>query len=518
MSANKLKATSGGTYAEGSVDSINTLNPLFASTQAEQASNKLIFAGLLKYDNYGVLQSDLAQSWQVSKSGAQYTFELKPNLKWHDGQKLDSGDVVATVRALQDPRVGALAQASWKDVKVRALGSRQVVFTLPGAYAPFTAAATFSVLPRHIIEKIAPENLRESDFSKHPVGSGPFRFINLKSVDITSGKSALQLEAFDSYWDGRPMLDQFLLYTYSQSADLFKGLSSHEINAANLTRIDDNTISRQTELKNYHIPLNNGVYAIFKTDSEVLKDVKLRRALVQSIDLAKIRRQLEVKPLDGPVVNNQSPLATIVKQASFDKPAALKLLAESGWVKNKKSGYLEKTGKSLELRLVTVDTGYYRSLVNMLSEQWSSLGIKLDVQVVDSETVQQSVLRPRAYDVLVYELELGGDSDSYAYWHSSQVTGAGLNFANYSSPVADDALTTARVNSNSQLRDAKYATFARQWVSDTPALAIYQPSLSYATSQNVRSLTDNERLPTQSDRFNSVNRWMVETKLTPNSP
>lgn len=518
MSTSTPKPADGGTYAEGLVDSISTLNPLFSTTQAEQSANKLIFSGLLKYDNQGILQPDLAESWEVNKDSTQYAFTLRPHLMWHDGQKLTANDVVATVNAMQDPRIGALAQASWRGIKVKALNEHQVVFTLPGAYAPFASAATFAILPQHLLNKIPPESLRESSFSKNPIGSGPFRFVDFKSVDITGGRSALQLESFTNYWAGQPRLGRFLLYTYSQPNDLLKGLGSHEINAASNVSLSDIKKLDSTELNIYRVPLNSAVYALFKTDSETLKDIKIRQALVQGIDITDLRLQLGAKALDNPVINNQLPQATQIKQKPFDKKAAELLLKESGWVKNKKTGYQEKNGNPLELRLVTVDAGNYRKLATILSEKWAGLGIKIDTQVVDPQQVQQSVLRPRSYDILVYELEQGGDADSYAYWHSSQAIGAGLNLADYSSPLVDDALITARIRTNPQLRDAKYATFARQWVSDAPALSLYQPTLNYLTARNVQSVGRGDHLPIPSDRFSNVNEWTAQTKLTSTSP
>ncbi len=517
-STSRLAAVGGGTYAEGTVDSITTLNPLYTTTRAELAANKLIFSSLLKYDEQGVLQSDVAQSWEVNKESTQFTFVLRPHLTWHDGKKLGANDVVATVKAMQDPAAGALAQASWQGIKVKAVNEHQVVFTLPGAYAPFAAAATFPILPAHILNTITPEKLRESSFSKKPVGSGPFRFSNFTPVDITGGKSALQLEAFSGYWEGEPRLSRFSLYTYSQTADLLKGLTSHEINAANNIGLADSRKLDPSEFNTFQAPLNSGVYALFKTDGELLKDKKIRQALIQSIDIANIRSQLELQALDGPIVNSQLPTVAQIKQSSFNQKAAEKLLLESGWQTNKKTNYLEKNSQPLNLKLVTVDAGNYRKLATLLAEKWAKVGIKVDIQVVDPKTVQQSVLRPRAYDILLYELELGGDADGYAYWHSSQIKGAGLNFANYSSPIADDALATARIRSNPQLREAKYATFARQWVGDAPALSLYQPTLGYVTSRNVLSLTMPARLATPSDRFYAVSGWTVQVKPTPVSP
>ncbi len=70
-----------------------------------------------------------------------------------------------------------------------------------------------------------------------------------------------------------------------------------------------------------------------------------------------------------------------------------------------------------------------------------------------------NVIRPRAYDILIYEVELGADPDLFAYYHSSQATTSGLNLSNYRSAIVDDAILGARSTMDEQLRIAKYEAF-----------------------------------------------------------
>ncbi len=517
QSLSKIDQVQGGTYAEGIVDSVNTLNPLFASSQAEVSADKLIFSGLLKYDNTGRLQGDLAESWDVQDNGKKYIVTLRPNLTWHDGKALTADDIVFTVNAMQDSRSGALMQQSWRNIKVDALNARQVIFTLPGAYAPFASVLTFAVLPKHILEGIAPENLQENVFSKKPIGSGPFKYVNTKTIDITQGKSAVQLEGFSGYWQGAPRLARFSLYTYADQKDLVKGIASHEVNAASDVPLSSVSRLKKSGFREQNVPLNSGVFALFRTNHPILKDVKIRQSLAQGFNRGSLQKQLEAQPLEGPIINSQLPKTKEVSQASYNVAEAEKLLDEAGWKKDK-NGIRVKDGQPLELTIVSVDAGDYRAVVNELIGQWSRLGIKFRKQLIDPGQIQQSVLRPRAYDILVYELEMGGDPDSYAYWHSSQGSGIGLNFSGYSSGISDDALVTARARSDWQLRDAKYTSFAKAWVKDVPALALYQPTLRYVMARNVHALTDTDQLPTQSDRYSSVQDWTVESSPVYKTP
>lgn len=499
-------------YGEGVLGPLNNLNPLFASSDAEISASKLMFSGLLSYDKVGRLQSDIAQNYVISPNGRTYTVNLRPNVQWHDGKPLTAQDVVYTVRTMQDPKTGSRHYSSWQNIEVAATSPQQVVFTLPTSYAPFASAMTFSILPEHILGKVPPEQLQENEFNNNPVGSGPFKYVDLQTIDTAKDKKALQLDRYEGYWDGPSKLSRFSLYVYGNREDLAKGVQQREINAASGVKVS------ATGLKNTDISLNNGVFALFKTDNIILKDKNVRKALVQGLDRQKLRNELGGKKmLEGPIVNDQTPIANQVIQPGYDLAAANQMLDAAGWVKGS-DGIRYKAGQPLQLRIVSVDTTSYKKLVELLSRHWKQLGIKAETQLIDPQQIQQIILRPRAYDILVYELSMGGDPDGYAFWHSSQASNTGLNFSNYVSPSADDALVTARGRSNSAQRDAKYASFAKKWVEDAPAVALYRSSLSYTTTGGTQSITKADALVSSTDRYFNVTNWSSETEKVYNTP
>ena len=118
------------------------------------------------------------------------------------------------------------------------------------------------------------------------------------------------------------------------------------------------------------------------------------------------------------------------------------------------------------------------------------LGITVDVRIVDpldpSQSVIQTVLQPRDFDVLIYRLVLGGDPDVYAYWHSSQATSDGLNFSNYSNVVADDALSGGRSKAAGKYRADRYA------------------------ARSVSTIADDAKLVAAEDRYANVIYWATE--------
>ena len=120
-----------------------------------------------------------------------------------------------------------------------------------------------------------------------------------------------------------------------------------------------------------------------------------------------------------------------------------------------------------------------------------------------------NVVRPRNYDILLYEVELGADPDLFPYYHSSQASTTGLNLSNYNNALVDDSILAARSTMNETLRVAKYETFLRQWVTDVPAIGIYQASLTYYFNRNVRAFSEDDRLVYATDRFVDVEYWAV---------
>lgn len=507
-----LQPVEDGTYAEGVLGPVNNLNPLFASTDAELSASKLLFSSLLSYDQSGRLQNEVAKSIETKDNGKSYTVSIHDNIKWHDGQPMTAEDIAFTVKTMQDPVANANQFSSWQGIQVTVVNPYQLTFVLPATYAPFPSALTFPIIPQHILGKVAPATLQENNFNDNPIGSGPFKYVDLQTIDANREKNALQLVRNDHYWKTQPHLGRFSLYVYSNKQDIAQALRQREINAANGVKVDE------VGIESSDIALNNGVYALLRTDGQILLDKQVRKVLVQSLDRDALRKQLQVtKSLDGPIVNNLTPQTNQIMQTSYDLQAAEQALTTAGWIKNK-NGILEKAGIPLELRLVAVDTANYKKITSALVQQWKKLGIKLQVQLIDPEQIQQVILRPRAYDILVYELSMGGDPDGYAFWHSSQVSSSGLNFSNYNSPAVDDALLTARGRSTMAQRDAKYVTFARKWVDDVPAIALYRSSLQYSTTKGTHALENTDVLVSPTDRYYNVADWSAETIPTYNTP
>ncbi len=509
--------TNDGTYAEAVLGPVNTLNPLFASTSAEQSASYLMFSSLFRYDKTGHLNHDLATSIKINDTKTVYTVSIRPDAKWHDGTKLTANDIAFTVKLMKNPNVRSTV-TGWEDIAVKVVNDTTIEFTLKSIYAAFEHALTFSILPEHILKNVMPSNIRENSFSQNPVGSGPFKFNFIQSVDTNSSRKVIHMARNEDYYGGTAKLARFQLHAYNSVDAIINALSMNEVNAAaDLSPADMNRI----DLKRYVIsskPIQSGVYAIINTKSTLLKDIALRRALQLATDTKAVRDKLSVDTLalDLPFTANQL-IGDLPKVSPYNQTSAKRILDDSGWKLNS-HGILEKGGKELKLTVVTIKNNEFEHVLETLAGQWRSLGVTVETQIVDPTNVSQNIIQSRNFDVLLYQLNIGADPDVYAYWHSSQASEQGSNFSNYSNVISDDALLSARVRIEPELRNAKYITFARQWLTDVPAIGLYQSTAQYVRSRNVLSSDDSTVLISPIDRYSDVLNWSVGNQSVYKTP
>lgn len=509
-----------GTYAEAVLGPVETLNPIFANSSAEESVGNLLFSKLLTYDKTGHLNYDLATSMAISEDQKTYTLKLRPEAQWSDGIYVRAKDVAFTVGLLKNPATRSTI-SGWDDVTVTAVDDLTVSFTLPAVYAAFPHALNFlPILPEHVLRDVEPGAIRENAFSSKPIGSGPFTHRFSQEVDKGAQRKIIHLARNDNYFRGAPKLDRFQLHVYNNADAIVRAINTFEVNAATDLSVAS---TQKINANRYTIerkPINSGVYALFNTSSAALTDPKVRQALQVGTSTKAVRESVgkDTPELHLPFINGQ--LTGEVPQApAYDKVAAGRLLDEAGW---KLDGNVrKKDGINLKLSVVTTKNNDFEKALETLAGQWRGLGVTITTVIVDpsdkTQNVAQDVLQKRNYDVLLYQLTIGGDPDIYAYWHSTQAN-TGFNFSNYANTISDESLTSARARIEPELRNAKYLTFAKQWLADAPAIGLYQSTTQYVYSKSVHAIPEDEVLISPTDRYTNVLYWSVGDRLVQQTP
>ncbi|HJQ08898.1 MAG TPA: peptide ABC transporter substrate-binding protein [Candidatus Saccharimonadales bacterium] len=505
----------GGTYTEGVLGAFTNANPVYATDIVDTSVSRLLFSGLLTYNEQNELTGDLAEWWSVDQNGTLYTVRLKPDLRWHDGRPLTANDVAFTYQVIQNPDARSPLYNSWQGIAVQAVDERTITFTLPNVLASFPYSLTNGIVPKHILGGAPMADMRSVSFnSTRPIGSGPFQWqaIELSGGSADKREEHILLKANANYHMGKPKLANFVVRTFRSTESLTDSFKRQELNAAvGLTSVPDE-LKENKGMQVHNLPLTAAVMTFFKTTEGVLSDVKVRQALVQAVDTAAIIKNLDyaTRPVRSPLLIGQTGYNPTHMQLLYNPAAAAALLDGAGWVMGK-DGYRSRGGVPLTFRLSVHNSTEYVDIAKQLANMWRAIGAKAELEVAVDEATFQATLSNHSYQALLYGISIGVDPDVYVYWHSSQAdvrAPVRLNFSEYKSPVADAALEGGRTRLDPALRVAKYQPFLQAWQGDAPALGLYQPRFLYLSRGIVHGL--NERpINTDAGRFTNVHNWQI---------
>lgn len=495
----------GGTYIEATLGRVNSLNPLFATTNSEKVLSKLMFSTLSTIDYSGNVGLGLAASIVPDETGKVWTVTLKEGLKWSDGEPITLDDVLYTVALTKDPTINTSYSSNFSGVTVERLGN-SLVFALPSAYADFDATLNVPILPKHILGDVAPGQILEHTFSTRPTTSGAFSFNAMQSVS-NEGERIVYLAANPYYYKATPMLTSFAIHTYSTLDEIVAAVASSEVTAtAELSAAYRDQLSTEL-IYEKQTALASGVFAFLNTTSPLLNNVTVRQAIRQGINMEVVRSVLGYEfPLDYPILSNGVTINKYPEIPSYNLEAARTALSDAG--------VLGRT-----IRLATINSGHLASLAEQMKSQLEALGFEVELTIsAPSQEFTLNVIQPRNYDILIYEVELGADPDLFAYYHSSQASLSGLNLSNYANALVDDLILGARTSMDPVSRTTKYENFLSRWVTDVPAIGIYQSSLVYYFNHNVRAFSEDDHLVYATDRFVDVEHWAVNKDTKNRTP
>lgn len=514
---------SGGVLKEGIIGTPRFINPLLTISDADRDLTSLIYSGLMRTDGIGNLIPDLAERYEVSSDGLSYTFFLKKDIFWHDKKPVTSEDVVFTIQMAKNAALKSNQRASWEGVEVEQVDERTIRFFLKRPYAPFLENTTLGILPRHIWEKISPEQMTLTDFNIRPVGSGPYQAGDILK-DSTGIIQSYILEPNKNFALGKPYLKNLIIKFYPSEQKLIEAYENGEVDSVGgispqaATKIKPD----KTDLKTLFLPR---VFAIFfnQNNAPLLAAKEVRQALALATDKKKIVD--DVLHNFGTVINHPLPpgsLGAIDKdqagEYSFEEnlEKAADILRNGGWTLNAEERIFEKKQKGknavrLEFELSTSNAPELSQTAELLKTMWKKLGVKINLKIFEIGDLNQNVIRPRKYDSLLFGLMMSRDPDPFAFWHSSQRNDPGLNISLYASIAADKILEEARTISDNQKRKEKYEIFEEQVEKDIPAIFLYSPEYIYLTPKILKGFSA-ETVAVPSERFTQVYNWYIETE------
>lgn len=510
----------GGTISEGIVGTPRFINPVLANSPADLDLTNLIYSGLMRKDSDSTLIPDLAEKVEISPDGLNYTFTLKDKIYFHDGQPVTADDVIFTINKARDPVIKSPRSANWNGATLTKINARNIKFTLKQPFASFLENTTLGILPSHIWEN-SPIELNEANVN--PVGSGPYQVskVNKQSNGIID---YYELSQFNKFALGKPYIKTMVLRFYPNESSLISALLGGEIEQVGSITPTNAEILKEKEYRIESVVLPR-IFGLFfnQNQNQIFTDKNIIKAIDQAVDKDRIVREVLLGygvAIDDPIPPNMIAYQKLSEKSKSTREERLTLvqeiLAKDGWKKNA-DGFLEKTinenkKKTTALLEFSISTGNAPELAKsaeLIKQDLESIGMKVEVKTFEVGNLNQGVIRPRKYDVLLFGQIINHESDLFAFWHSSQRKDPGLNVAMYTNAKVDKILEDAFVVIDEKERIKKYSQFEDEIKKDMPAVFLYSPSFIYVVSKDNKGL-EIDHLTSPQDRFLNGYEWYKE--------
>ncbi len=397
-------------------------------------------------------------------------FNLRPNVKFHDGHVFDAGDVKFTYEAILDPKNLSPRISDYEPVKtVEVVDPHTLRIVYKRLYSPAVGTWAMGILPEHllnaeVLKKEAlglgknPEafSMRQSAFNRNPIGCGPFVFREWKSDQY------IQLDRFEAHWEKPPNYRKFFyriipdlltqeMEFYAGTLDVYGGGSPpHGIPPHQIERFQNDP--RYQSISDTAFGFS---YIGYNMRRKPFDDIRVRRALTMAIDVNKIIKYVlsgQGERITGPFVKQTDYYNHTIKPVPYDPAGALKLLAQTGWTPNK-NGRLERDGKRFEFTLITNSGNDSRkSILAIAQDAWKQIGIDVRTDLLEWSVFIEERVDKADFDAVILGWVMSVDPDLFQIWHSSQTHHYQLNFVGFKNQPADDLIINIRQEYNHDKR------------------------------------------------------------------
>ena len=510
----------GGIYAEGLIGSMIRLNPLLDYYNGpDRDVDRLLFSGLLRFDDRGLPLGDLADSWGISRDGTVYNFSIRPTAIWHDGEPVTSDDVIFTIERMREdgsPLPDDL-RSLWRAVEIRRLDEKTLQFRLPEPFSPFLDYLTFGVVPEHLLGDLTLAEIIDSPFNLQPVGSGPYRFDQL--IAENGQVVGVALRSFEKFYATPPFIEQFYFRYYPDAATALEAYRSGDILGIGQVPVE---ILEQV-LKEPGVSLHTGrlpdlaILFLNLDDPQVkfFQEVEVRKALLMGLNRQRLIDTIlggQAILADGPIFPGTWAAFEGVERVEFDPAKSVAMLKQSGFTIPAEDGSVRQNEEGLALSFELIYTQEtYQAIAEAIREDWARLGVEVKLKPLPYDELVTD-LDSRLYQAALVELNLARfpDPDPYPFWHQAQVSG-GQNYARWNDRQASEYLEQARVTTDLAERTRLYRNFQARFSQELPALLLYYPVYRYAVDQEVQGVRMGP-LFDPSDRFATLTRWFLVTR------
>ena len=479
-------------YGSGDYDSINPI-------MNEHCEIKhLLFDGLVSRDAKGNIVPALAESWSYNAPTMTYTFKLRSNVKWHDGEAFTAEDVKFTIEAIQNPDNGSENAPNYEEIKeIKIISDTEIAFVLSEPNFAFLDYMTMSIVPEH---KLKGEDMWESDYFKNPIGTGPYK---LESWDV--GQS-INMVKNEDYWGGAAKIDKVIFKIVTDDSAKALQLKNGELDLAQVTPKDAATFKGAEGLKIYDMTtadyrgiLYNFWNEYWQKNADLIPGINWcidRQAIVDAVLLGE--GVVAYSPIQMNKYNYEG-----AEQYGKDLAKAEAIFTAAGCEKDA-DGFWCRDGKRISFTINATP-----------GDQ-----VRIDMAQVAAQQLQEAGLDVKA-NVPADGIDWGGQECCIIGWgspfdaddHTYKVFGTdkGANYSGYSNAIVDQYLKEARQTDDDAKRAEAYKNFQIE-LAKTPAYTFFcYIDAMYVGDTAIKGIDENTVLAHHGvGIFWNITEWTIE--------
>jgi peptide/nickel transport system substrate-binding protein/microcin C transport system substrate-binding protein len=475
-----------GTFMESVSANPSSLFPLTNNDGEASAVQEMFFESLADrhWDTFDWIPS-LAEKWEISKDGKQFTFTLKSNAKFSDGSPVTAEDVkfsfdIIFMKGIMTAHLRPYYSAI---KKVEILGKEKIRFTTGDVYYKnFDVVAGLTIFSKKHYSKLYEKDntMTKAEVTKDPLGSGMWL------LDKWDGTKQIIFKRNPNYWNKAEMIKQgrwnYDRYIYKivpedsvefemfRKGDLtFKGLLPKQwTKQTNGPEFKSKLVRVKTVNKT---PTGYG-YIGWNQKNPILSNKDVRWALSHIADLQTWINKIDygmAEPTVGPFSVKSEQHDPALKAVEFNLGKARERLTAAGWTKSGKGGILEKDGQRLELTIIYPQQSKETTEPKLVDfkQKAAKVGVEINLKAIDWTTFTK-LLDDRKFDGAALGWSRDSDGDLKQIWHTESISNKGSNFISYSNKEVDNLIDQHRATLDKKERTAIARKLQRLIYEDQP--------------------------------------------------
>lgn len=442
----------------------DSLDPWQSAASDTSAIFDNVFEGLMSYNSEGEIVPGLAESCDISEDGLTYTFKLRENVTFHNGQPFTSKDAVYSYNHLAGLDGEEAVSSKFAGVEsVEAPDDYTFVIHMKEASASFLALTIADVLPEGY-----------EDQATSPIGTGPYKF-----VEYVPGQRVV-FEKNNDYYNEEKMgqIDRVEVYIMTDASAIVSAMMSDQLDLANVSVENAQILGDDFDI--YNSPQNMVQIFALNNTYEPLSNVKVRQAINYAVNKQEIIQGV----FDGyatELYSNFSPVMSVYYNDELSDVYTTDI--------EKAKSLMEEAGYADGFDLVIKVPGNYQAHVDtaqILMAQLSQININVSIETIEWATWLEDVYANANYQGTVIGFTGKLDPNDVLVRFKSTYA---KNFTKYNNPEYDALIDAAAVEMDDEKRIEMYKECQKIITEDAVGVYICDPNLTMAAKKELKGYT-----------------------------